>query len=321
MADDAFGYLLVHFVEDSEAHAEQVFFSLSEGDDPLRWHRLNDGAPVLGWTRGTTGVRDPFVVRRRDGAGFHVLATDLRVWGRGTPDWDVFTRHGSRDLVVWDSPDLVRWSEPRSVQVAPASFGMAWAPTVTYDEAAGRYRVFFSGTVFADDDPDHLGAAQAAVHSVTTEDFVSFSDPEQYLAMPTGVIDLVAVPDGDLVHVLAKHDDSDPGSQGVFHQVRRGLDDAQPLTVATRLGSGVGDHVEGPLMFRENDGDRWFLWVDRYGTQPQGFHALVSDDPASGRWEPVPDEDLHLPPMTKHGSVISLDRAEWETLGAAAWPR
>src|SRR5665648_896964 len=248
MGNGAYGYLLVHFVEDAAGHAEQVYLSLSEGDDPLRWRRLNNGAPVLGSPRGTTGVRDPFAVRRRDGLGFHILATDLRVWGSGDPDWEALTRHGSRDLVIWDSVDLVHWSVPRYVEVAPTTFGMAWAPTVAFDEAASAYRVFFSAKVFDEQDPEHLGESAAAVHVMTTQDFETFSAPEPYLQMRTGVIDLVAVPDGDIVH------------------------------------------------------------------------ALATDDPASGRWVPVPDADLQLPAQTKHGSVISLTRAEWDTLHAADQP-
>ena len=317
MGDDPWGYLLVHFVEDAARHTEQIYLSLSERDDPLRWRRLNGGNPVLESTAGTTGVRDPHLVRRHDGAGFHILATDLRVWGRGTPDWDAFTRTGSRDLVIWDSPDLLHWSQPRYVEVAHEQLGMAWAPTVAFDEAASVYRVFFSATTFDRTDPEHRGAATASVHVVTTADFMSFSAPQPYLTMPTGVIDLVAVPDGELVHVFAKHDDRDSASQGVFQQVRLGFDDPHPVTVATQLGASAGEHVEGPLVLRENAGDRWFLWVDQYGTDPQGFHALVSTDPASGRWDPVPDEDFHLPSLTKHGSVIALTRREWDTLHAA----
>ncbi|WP_454300090.1 hypothetical protein [Salana multivorans] len=127
--NDPCGYLLVHFVEDSSEHKEKIYLSLSIGDDPLRWRRLNGGQAVLESTVGTTGVRDPHLVRRHDGAGFHLLATDLRVWADGPEiDWQRLSRHGSRDLVVWDSPDLLTWSEPRYVTVAPPTAGMAWAP-------------------------------------------------------------------------------------------------------------------------------------------------------------------------------------------------
>lgn len=307
--NDPYGYLLVHFVEDALGHAEKVYFSLSEGDDPLCWRRLRSGEPVLESTAGTTGVRDPFVVRRQDSTGFHVLATDLRVWREGGPDWDEFTRHGSRDLVVWDSPDLLTWSAPRFVTVAPPTFGMAWAPTVAYDEAAGQYRVFFSGTVF--DDPGHEGTAASAVHEVRTSDFVAFTPPREYLRLPTGVIDLVAVPSGDTVHVLAKHDDADPDSWQVFQQERHGFDDPAPRLVARRVGAHLSDRLEGPLLFREHGGARWHLWLDDYASVPQGFRAFTCDDPASGAWESVP---LVMPAATKHGCVLPLDRAEWEQL-------
>ena len=63
MSDTAnFGYLMVHFVEDPASHAEKIFFSLSRGEDPTRWYRLNDGQPVLESRIGTTGVRDPHLV-------------------------------------------------------------------------------------------------------------------------------------------------------------------------------------------------------------------------------------------------------------------
>lgn len=318
--DDSWGYLLVHFVEDSASHAEKVYFTLSRGNDPLRWFRLNGSQPVLESTRETTGVRDPFIVRRRDGAGFHILATDLRVWGEDAPDWDAFTRHGSRKLVIWDSPDLVTWSAPRYVSVAPATFGMAWAPTVTWDEATGDYLVFFSGTVYAEHDADHASTSEAAVHVTRTRDFRTFTDPELYLSMPTGVIDLVVVPDGGTVHVLAKHDDRDPETLAVFHQVRTSIFDPMPVTVATHIGAQFGDHVEGPLLFKEPGTNRWYCWVDRYGRSAQGFQALTSTDPASGQWKAVTAGDFHIPLATKHGSVLPLARSEWEALQSRFGP-
>lgn len=54
---DRYGYLLVHFVEDAQGHAEKIYFSLSIGDDPASRRRLNNGEPVLESTQGTTGLR------------------------------------------------------------------------------------------------------------------------------------------------------------------------------------------------------------------------------------------------------------------------
>jgi len=60
---DNFGYLLAHFIEDRHGYAERIHFSLSDGDDPLRWMPLWGGRPLLTSDIGTTGVRDPALVR------------------------------------------------------------------------------------------------------------------------------------------------------------------------------------------------------------------------------------------------------------------
>lgn len=319
----SFGYLLVHFVEDPHGHGEQVYFSLSEGDDALSWRRLNGGRPVLGSGLGTTGVRDPHLIRTREG-GFHVVATDLRVWRPEGQDWEGFRRHGSRSIMVWDSTDLIAWDGPRSVEVAPPSAGMAWAPESVFDPASGDYVVHFASALYGDDDPGHDGAAAAELLTTRTRDFLTFSEAERYLSLPHGVIDLTfAFADG-LVHRFAKQDDAAPGSWQVFHQMGRDGIDGGFGTLARNLGRRFGPAVEGPLVFEENSGERWFLWVDAYATMPQGYHALTTTDLASGRWEAVPDEEFTLPPNTKHGSVLPLVADEWARLHAhdasVGWP-
>lgn len=313
--EEQYGYLLVHFVEDPDGHAEKIYFSLSEGDDPLRWRRLNDGEPVLESLLGTTGVRDPFIVRRRDGSGFHILATDLRVWATGTaPDWDQLSRYGSRDLVLWDSEDLLTWSDARLATVAPSTFGMAWAPTVDVDPETGEYLVLFSAKVFDADDADHRGTVDASVQLVRTRDFRTFSEPVEYMRVPGGVIDLVTVRDHGQVHVLAKHEAGGPDTMSVFHQIRAHFDDAGAPIAAMRVGAPFGTGMEGPLVFREHRGPYWYLWVDQYGRQPHGFRALRTLDLGSAQWEPVPEGEFQIPHSTKHGSVLSLTREEYDAV-------
>ncbi|WP_454293635.1 glycoside hydrolase family 43 protein [Salana multivorans] len=188
--NDPCGYLLVHFVEDSSEHKEKIYLSLSIGDDPLRWRRLNGGQAVLESTVGTTGVRDPHLVRRHDGAGFHLLATDLRVWADGPEiNWQRLSRHGSRDLVVWDSPDLLTWSEPRYVTVAPPTAGMAWAPEAHYDAESGDYLVYWSSKLYEPDDPRHESDSYSRILVSRTRDFVTFSLAEVYLDAGREVIE------------------------------------------------------------------------------------------------------------------------------------
>ena len=118
-------YLFAYFTSQNEPDGEQVRFARSRGTSPLFWEEIGGGAPVLRSTVGTQGVRDPFLVRAAGLAGeraaFYLIATDLRVHGNDTETfWREQQRVGSRSIVAWESADLVSWSPPRLIEVAPA---------------------------------------------------------------------------------------------------------------------------------------------------------------------------------------------------------
>lgn len=53
--------------------------------------------------------------------------------------------------MIWESADLVNWSELRMVDVASSiSAGAAWAPEAIYDEKTGEYLVYWSSRVSTD---------------------------------------------------------------------------------------------------------------------------------------------------------------------------
>jgi len=302
-----YGYLLIHFVENRHGHTEKIYFSLSDGNNPLKWRRLNNGEPVLEWANGSTGVRDPYIVAGAD--GYHIIATDLRVWRAdgSEPDWEQFGTYGSHDLIVWDSPDLVHWSQPRAVTVAPKEAGMAWAPEALWDPIAGDYLVYWSS---------RLNGGPARIMVARTTDFKTFTPAEVYLSLGDNpVIDMTATIIDGRVHRFAKQDESTPDSMRVFQQVGSSFFADDFATVATGLGAELGGGQEAPLIFREHHSDRWYLWVDRYGEDGvHGYRALTSTDPASGNWRLLADGELELPPNTKHGVVLPLLAHQYEAI-------
>ncbi len=311
---DAFGYLLVHFVEDPDGHAETLHYSLSRGDDPTSWDRLG---VVLESHLGTTGLRDPHVVRAPDGDGFFLVATDLRVFGGDDAGWDAWQRHGSRSLVVARSDDLVRWSPPWLAEVAPPEAGMAWAPEAFWDAGAGHFVVHWSSTLYDPEDSAHAGESYSRVLWATTTDFVTFSPPRVLLDTGRTTIDTTMIEhDG---RVFRFHKDNSPGGRELYMDVvaHATSDDARVL--AEHIGADRYGHVEGPLVFRANDAEQWYLFVDQYGDAGQGYRPFVTDDLASGRWEPV-EGSFDLPDRTKHGVVLPLRGDEWHRLAAASRP-
>lgn len=194
--DTPYGYLLVHFLEDPDGYAERIYMDVSDGDNPRRWLPLNGGKPVLTSTIGTTGVRDPHITRNPETGVWTIVATDLRVfggadnaeamrYGDGNP-WPYWASHGSTDLVVWQSDDLVHWRGPETLDVARLpdgsrlELGMAWACESLWvpeyypeGHAGGRgaFVIYWSSTVYPDGDTEHqtTGAHQQVLWGVTRD--------------------------------------------------------------------------------------------------------------------------------------------------------
>jgi hypothetical protein len=309
---DPFGYLLVHFVEDPEGHGEQVFFSLSDGDDPCTWARLNAGMPVLRSTLGTTGVRDPYVVRGPD--EFFIIATDLRIYGGDGAGWDAWRRHGSRDIVVWRSTDLVTWSEPWSLEVAPPTAGMAWAPEALHDAGRGEFLVFWSSALYDADDEEHRGAAYSRVLAAWTSDFRSLDEPRVLIDRGADVIDTTMLVHDGVVHRISKQESFAADSERVFHEMGPEVFSDEYRTVATRIGADLHDKLEGPVLFGDHHDEIWYLFLDQYDHRPQGYVGFRTGDLTSGRWEPIPPDQFRMPPDTKHGGVLPLRGSEWRRL-------
>jgi hypothetical protein len=243
---DEFGYLFVHHVEDPDGHGEQVFFSLSDGDDPRFWRRLNGGAPVLRPTLGTGGVRDPFLVRG-DGE-FFVLATDLRIYGGDDRGWDAWTRHGARSIVVWRSVDLLTWSDPWLLEVAPPEAGMAWAPEASFDPGSGEFTLVWSSALYDTADDEHAGDSYSRVLTARTRDFRSVEGVEVLIDRGVAVIDTTVHRLPGAVLRVSKDDSRLPGSRKLFAEVDTG--DGFRV-VAERIADDLYADVEAPVLVHD----------------------------------------------------------------------
>lgn len=211
----SFGYLMVHFVEDPANHAEKIYFSLSRGEDPTRWYRLNDGQPILESRIGTTGVRDPHLVRAPDCKKFYLIGTDLRVFGGDDAGWHAWTSRGSRSILVWESTDLISWSKERLVEVAPPDAGMAWAPEAIVDPATGAFVLTWSSTLYDQaTDPDHRGDSYSRIMPATTRDFRSFSAARIYLDTGSSTIDTTMISHAGKVYRF--HKDNGPNGRQLY---------------------------------------------------------------------------------------------------------
>jgi hypothetical protein len=59
-----------------------VYFYLSNGNNPTSFKSLNKGAPIMRPTKGTGGVRDPYVIQgggTEAGKKWYIIGTDLHI--------------------------------------------------------------------------------------------------------------------------------------------------------------------------------------------------------------------------------------------------
>jgi hypothetical protein len=309
------GYLFSCFTGEDTATGEQIYFSLSEGNDPLHWQQLNNANPVLRSTLGTTGLRDPFIVRSPGGDKFYQIATDLKMYGNG--NWAAAQRTGSRSIMVWESTDLVRWTDQRLVRVSPDTAGNTWAPEAVYDPTIGSYVVFWASKMYPDDDTGHTGDTYNRMMYATTRDFYTFSTPLVWQDPGYSVIDSTVIRNGGSYYRFTKDErnrtSSSPCSAFIIEEKSATVRSLDYEFVAECIGAGTVTAGEGPLVFKSNTENTWYLFIDEYGGR--GYTPFETTDLDSGRW--TPSTGYRLPGRPRHGSVLPISQAEYDRLLAA----
>ncbi len=298
------GYLFVTFGGQPNELNEQIYFSTSR--DGREWTLLNNGDPVLVSDIGTKGVRDPYLLRSHDGRKFYIIATDLSThylhnWGRAV-------REGSHSLVIWESSDLVNWSEPRLVDVAPDDAGCTWAPEAIYDEENGDYLVFWASTTARD------GFRKQRIWAARTKDFKTFGEPFIYIEKPNAVIDTTIVRDGKAYYRFTK----DERHKSIFMETAPRLSGPWTDVPGYNLGKLTG--YEGPEIYqleaaRPGKPSVWGLIFDNYGDR--GYVPWITTNLAEGKFQPA--EGFSFPFKFRHGFVLPLTAKEYKTI-MARWP-
>ncbi|ELS52298.1 family 43 glycosylhydrolase [Streptomyces viridochromogenes] len=311
------GYLFAYFTGEGTADGEQIRYALSRGNDPLHWRELNAGKPVLTSTIGEKGLRDPFVIRSPEGDKFYMIATDLRMYRNSSGSWGHVQRHGSKSIMVWESTDLVHWTDQRLVRVSPDNAGNTWAPEAYWDESLGEYVVFWASKLYAADDPDHTGSTYNKMLYATTKDFRTFSEPKVWNDPGYSVIDSTVVQHKGTYYRYTK-DERDPTSSSpcakfITGEKSTSLTSTKYAFVADCIGSGAMDRGEGPTVFKSNTEEKWYLFIDEYGGR--GYLPFETTDLDSGKW--TPSQDYQLPASPRHGTVIPVTQAEYDRLLAA----
>ncbi len=331
---DYAAYVFPYFTGESTDDGEKIHMAVSQKNDPNSWYTLNDGKPILESTLGTKGLRDPFLIRSQDGSKYYLLATDLKMYGGGS--FGDAQETGSHSLMIWESSDLINWSQQREVKVASDNSGNLWAPEAHWDPVTEQYIVYWASALYPDDVPadqrDIKNSYQRMMYS-TTKDFKDFSEPKVWIderqGPGLGMIDSTVAEVGDTFYRLTK-DEGDMSvrmesssellrTQGVsegdgWDMVTEHIGVGQPNPWGGTFTSG-----EGPTMFPSLTDDNWYLMIDQPSYHGgKGYMVFETDDLAGGDWTSVPD--AKLPTSPRHGTVLPITADEQQALIAAYPP-
>ena len=326
--EDEYGYLMVHHVEAPREYKEKIYLSISRGDDPEQWERLNGGEPILTSHLGTTGVRDPYLTYSPETQTYYIIATDLRAYAGVPGSWPVWNTHGSTKLHVWESKDLVTWSNLHQLDVAAdrngdtiKQIGMAWAPEATwvpdyYGEGDGAFVLYWSSNLFPDDDVNHSTSTYHRVLIGATKDFnqntYDFLSP--FVDIGSYTIDTNILQANGKTYRTTKDN-----TTSLFMEVTESSTWWLPSTkwdlVQRRIcitePANIGP-CEAPLTFKSHKDDLWYL----YGDLANGYKPMYSRDLDNG-WRALTSPLFDLPDATKHGGVISLTKKQYDTIRGA----
>ncbi|MGN0182274.1 MAG: LamG-like jellyroll fold domain-containing protein, partial [Candidatus Ornithomonoglobus sp.] len=298
-------YLFAHFIgtENSE-DCEQIYFSVS--DDGTTWKTINGGAPMLRSTIGEKGVRDPYILRGEDGK-FFVIATDLSIYNRRDDSnrWGTCQTAGSKSIVIWESNDLVNWSEARLVEVADKNAGCTWAPEAVYDTEKDAYMVFWASKVSDD------GYSTQRIYRSYTKDFKVFTEPEIYIdGGNVSNIDTTIVSDKGVYYRFTKNESKSSITMMKAVSLDGPWADVSTYTINGTAGNTVTGY-EGPAIYKLNGTDNWCLLLDYY-SKSQGYKPFTTTDISKGVFTSA--ADFSFDATYRHGTVMPITTEEYNEL-------
>lgn len=258
---------------------------LAYSTDGYHWKELNDGKSWLTPTAGRDKLmRDPSIVHGKDGF-FHM------VW---TVSW------GEQGIGYAKSADLVNWSEQQYIPVMehePATRN-CWAPELFYDDATGRYLIFWASTIPGRFPKGEEQKYNHRMYYVTTEDFVTFSDTRLFYDHGFSVIDAAIVKDKDRYVMFLKDETDKP------NKPEKNIRIATSQSAEGPYGPPglpiTGDYwAEGPSPIKI--GKKWFVYFDKYTQREYG--VVTSTDLT--HWTDESDK-LVMPRGMRHGTVFEI---------------
>ncbi len=285
-------YLFTHFTSGITGDKEHIWFAVSY--DGLHWEDVGGDEPVLTSELGTKGIRDPFIVYDEKLKKYFILGTDLLT---KSGNWYKYSHKGSRSLLVWESEDLIHWSEPRLIEVGIKGAGCVWAPEAVYCKEKDMWFVFFASNVKEKGERHR----KQRIYGTFTKDFKEFSETFKYIDGETELIDTNIVWDNGWYYRFTK----DETNKKIIVERSQNLIGGD----YERIYSEAFDNffgLEGPEAYYLDDKQMWCVIADNYHGN-HGYIPFLTKDLSTGEFTQLSPEEYDLGKRKKrHGGVIKI---------------
>ena len=266
-------------------------------------------------TESDLGVRDPHIIRSKDGDKYWILGTDLHAEGGGSGGSGWNSHASSKKLLVWESDDMVNWKKS-VVDAGLDTAGCVWAPEAYYDEANNDYVVYWSAR-----DEKYHGTAEGdslKVYITRTKDFHNFTEPKVWLNEDGGsdnynIIDSTIQKMGNAYYRFSTSDwntvvdKSSTLSEDTYDVTKDNKNNSwqRVMSRGTNVQHGL-TNKEGLNSYKLPNGD-WCVVGDN-----GGYHGYIFDT-ENVQFKRISNMTFHDGTF-RHGTILRVSKAEKEAL-------
>lgn len=212
--------------------------------------------------------------------------------------------------MVFESTDLINWTDARLVKVARDDAGCAWAPESVYDDKSGRYMVFWASKT------ESTGDGLQRVYRSYTRDFINFTEPEMYIDgttedndTPVNSIDTTFIKSGEYYYRFTKNEAKSSIIMEKGKDLNGNFEEVATYTLDGVAGNTVQGY-EGPTAYKLNGEDKWCLLLDQY--KGARYTPFVTNDISKGEF--TKGTTFNFDATYCHGTVMPITQAEYDAL-------
>lgn len=287
---DFSAYLFAYF-KGNKVEEEAVCYAVS--NDGYNFKTLNNNQPVIDSREisSTGGVRDPHILRSKDGRTFYMVLTDMT----SSKGWD-----SNRAFIMLKSTDLINWSSSviniQQKYNGQGNLKRVWAPQTVFDEEAGKYMVYWSML--------HGESTDIIYYAYANPEFTDLEGEPKVLFMPNNGKSCI---DGDIInkngiyHLFYK---TEGHGNGIRHAMTDNLTSGKWIE-QPGYKQQTNEAVEGSGIFKLINSDSYLLMYDVYMKGKYQFCTSKDLDVFK-----VVDQNISMDFHPRHGYVIPITSKE-----------